>query len=78
MLDFLGYVYASGCSDSGQLGVISYNFMPKICKIPYVIMPGFLMSNPAKKIQAGDGFTLILSEQGHVYSCGKGNFGRLG
>lgn len=32
----------------------------------------------AKQVSAGDGFSLILSQDGEAYSCGKGNFGRLG
>jgi hypothetical protein len=60
MLDSSGYVYAAGCPESGQLGVIPYDFTPKICEEPFVRVPGIYA--PAKKVQAGDGFTLILSE----------------
>lgn len=38
----------------------------------------FTSHNPAVKVSAGDCFSLVLDSQGEVYSCGKGNFGRLG
>ena len=78
ILDTSGYVYSAGSPDNGQLGTIFYNFNPKTCQIPYIIMQGFTISDPAVKICASDGFSLILNRMGHVFSCGKGNFGRLG
>ena len=30
------------------------------------------------EVSAGDGYSLILTKDGQVFSCGKGNFGRLG
>ena len=36
------------------------------------------MNNQAIKVCAGDGFSVVLNQNGLVYSCGKGNFGRLG
>ena len=30
------------------------------------------------KVQAGDGFSVFLTEKGQVYTCGEGNYGRLG
>ena len=29
-------------------------------------------------MSAGDGFSVFLSEEGDVFTCGKGNYGRLG
>jgi alpha-tubulin suppressor-like RCC1 family protein len=39
-----------------------------------------VFSNEKKgvKVCAGDGFSVFLDEHGSVYTCGKGNFGRLG
>lgn len=78
MLDSDGYAYSAGCSDDGQLGVIHYQFIPKKCALPYVNVDVFSRVIPGVKILAGDGFSLFLDKDGIVYSCGKGNFGRLG
>lgn len=34
--------------------------------------------NPAIKIKAGDCFSMVVNSIGDLYTCGKGNFGRLG
>ena len=78
MLDEEGYAYSAGCPDDGQLGVIHYQFTPKICEQPYVYLSVFTRSNPGKKVCAGDSFSIFLDSNGFVYSCGKANFGRLG
>ena len=77
-LDSCGYIYAAGSSDLGQLGVIDYHFIPDKCERPYITMPGFTIADPAIKVCAGDGFSIALDSHGQVFSCGKGNFGRLG
>jgi len=41
-------------------------------------VPAFTISSPAIKVCAGDGFSVALGYDRHVYACGKGNFGRLG
>lgn len=38
----------------------------------------FTVHSPAVKVCASDGFTMVLNRCGDVFSCGKGNFGRLG
>jgi len=78
MIDSAGYVYAAGCSELGQLGMVFYNFNPQTCDVPFVIVPPFSRGCPAVKVCAGDGFSLALDYDGDVFSCGKGNFGRLG
>lgn len=78
ILDTCGYVYSAGSSENGQLGTLHYNFTPKLCDIPYVMMAEFSIKCPAVKVCAGDGFSIVLNSQGDVFSCGKGNFGRLG
>lgn len=78
VLDKNGYVYAAGNPELGQLGTIAYNFNPKNCEIPYVFVSGFTIACPAIKVCAGDGFSVILNNEGHVYTAGKANFGRLG
>ena len=77
-MDRDGYAYAGGSSENGQLGVIHYNFNPKTCEQPYVLLSVFSKLNPGAKVSAGDGFSIFLDKLGCVYSCGKGNFGRLG
>lgn len=42
-----------------------------------MIVAGFTISCPAVKVCAGDGFSVALDAYGKVYTCGKGNFGRL-
>ena len=78
VLDREGFVYAAGNSDCGQLGVIWYNFNKRSCKFPFVQMPVFSDKKRAMQVEAGDGFSVILTKDHEVYSCGKGNFGRLG
>lgn len=61
LIDICGYVYAAGSSENGQLGTLHYNFTPKICHTPYVIMAEFSMQCPAIKVCAGDGFSIVLN-----------------
>jgi alpha-tubulin suppressor-like RCC1 family protein len=58
--------------------VAHYHFCPKICDLPYVYLSVFTRDNPGIKVAAGDGFSVFLDNHGSVYTCGKGNFGRLG
>eukprot|EP00347_Sterkiella_histriomuscorum_P017345 403349742 len=78
LLDYTGYAYAGGSSDNGQLGVIHYQFAPKTCEQPYVLVSAFSAQNPGMKVSAGDGFSMFLDKEGQIFCCGKGNFGRLG
>lgn len=78
LLDSIGYVYSAGSPEYGQLGTIEHNFTPDKCSVPYVSVPGFTVQWPAVKIGAGDGFSVVLNQQGEVYSFGKGNYARLG
>jgi len=73
-----GMVFAAGSPENGQLGVLHYEFTPKKCSDPFVWIPSFTSLLRAVKVQAGDGFSVILDEHGDVYTTGKGNFGRLG
>jgi len=52
--------------------------LPDKCDLPFIIVPGFSIQFPAVKIQAGDGFSVILNSKGEVYTFGKGNWNRLG
>jgi alpha-tubulin suppressor-like RCC1 family protein len=36
------------------------------------------VGNRCVKVGAGDGFSVFLTEEGDVYTCGEGNYGRLG
>jgi len=78
LMDSIGYVYAAGNPELGQLGTIHYNFMPEKCDLPFIIVPGFTIQFPAVKVQAGDGFSVILNAKGEVFTFGKGNWNRLG
>ena len=72
-----GTVYASGNASRGQLGDNYYH--PDIYPDPYV--QHFMFSTGdtrAIKVQAGDGFSAILTSEGEVYTFGLGNYGRLG
>ena len=60
------------------MGVIHYQFTPKICDQPFVYLSVFTRSNPGRKVSAGDCFSVFLDSLGDVYTCGKANFGRLG
>ena len=72
-----GWVFASGSSDRGQLG--DPYFDSAIYPDPYVQHTIFSWkSNKCVKVGAGDGFSIILTETGGVYSFGAGNYGRLG
>lgn len=73
-------VYASGNPEYGQLGVIHYQFTPKLIQKAneaYIRVP-VPTSNPIRQICASDGFSVVLDDQGNVYTFGKGTFGRLG
>ena len=76
IIDEYGETWAAGNSEFGQLGVRFYEFISKSCKVPYVKVRG--IEGMVHKVCCGDGFSLALSKAGMVYSCGKGNLGRLG
>ncbi len=60
VLDREGYAYSAGASDHGQLGVVHYQFTPKTCEQPFVYLSVFTLSNPGRKVSAGDGFSVFL------------------
>ena len=72
-----GFVYACGNPNKGQLGDQYYH--PETSPYPY--FPHIIFSahgNKWIKVQAGDSFSVFLTEKGHVYTWGEGNYGRLG
>ena len=72
-----GKIFASGGSDRGQLGDPYYN--SNLYSDPYIVHTLFSWSsNKWIKVGAGDGFSVLLTEAGEVYSFGAGNYGRLG
>ncbi|CAI2384300.1 unnamed protein product [Moneuplotes crassus] len=75
--DDKGVVYASGDSSKGQLGDPYYH--PEKAELPY-FAHYFLANDEDRciKVKAGDGFSVFLSLNGSVYTCGQGNYGRLG
>ena len=78
VIDNDGAVYTGGSPEWGQLGVPNWRFNPDDCVRPYVEVTPFRAENPAVKVRAGDGFTVVLDLRGQVWICGKGNFGRQG
>jgi alpha-tubulin suppressor-like RCC1 family protein len=72
-----GLVFASGSSERGQLGDPYYHHQKYTD--PFVIHDTFENSyNKCVKVKAGDGFSVLLTEQGDVYTFGNANYGRLG
>lgn len=76
IIDDQGEAWAAGNSEWGQLGMPNYDFIAKTCKVPYKKVLG--LKGTVLKICCGDGFSLALTTKGKVFSCGKGNLGRLG
>jgi len=76
VIDDSGCVQAGGNPEWGQLGVAPNKF--KASELPYVCIRPFSTAQPAVKVRAGDGFSVALDLNGHVWICGKGNFGRQG
>ena len=72
-----GFVYAWGNPNKGQLGDKYYH--PEKSEYPYFPHVSFsVRGNKWIKVQAGDSFSVFLTEKGHVYTWGEGNYGRLG
>ena len=78
LLDIDGAVYSAGSPELGQLGDREYMFSPKLAKEAFIQVPGFSSVNPVVQVAAGDGFSVFLTSDGMVYTCGKGNYSRLG
>ncbi|CAG9335929.1 unnamed protein product [Blepharisma stoltei] len=69
-----GDVYTCGSTDHGQLGMgANYEVYSALFKIPLF---GYMIK--AAKIKCGDGYSAILDSQKHLYTFGKGTYGRLG
>ena len=77
-LDYNGKVYSTGSTDYGQMGVDHYNFDHRKSRLPFVELNFFGPKLKCLKLQASDGFSVFLDEYGSLFTCGKGNFGRLG
>ncbi|CAI2385454.1 unnamed protein product [Moneuplotes crassus] len=76
-LDNKGIIYASGDPSKGELGDPYYH--PDKAEQPY--FAHYFLTNENDrciKVKAGDGFSVFLSCDGSVYTCGQGNYGRLG
>ena len=72
-----GLVYACGSPQKGQIGDQFYH--PEKAEKPYVAIYLFTSrENKCVKVQAGDGFSVFLTKNGQVHTCGEGNYGRLG
>ena len=66
-----GYVFAAGSGEDGQLGS-SHR------KAQIVEVEPFSSENRAEMVSCGDCFTLVLTNEGRVWSFGKGSNGRTG
>ena len=67
-----GSVWSCGLNDAGQLGLGDTTNRNTFTKVTTNI------SNDAKQIVCGDGHTVILKNDGSVYSCGDNIYGQLG
>ncbi len=66
-----GQVYAFGDNGYGQLG-LGYDFAENTTKID------FFDDKPLKQIATGEDFSLFLTQDGQVFSCGANAYGQLG
>ena len=73
-----GEAFSAGSNEFGQLGVKPFDFVPERNKEPYIKIGLFNYKCACEQAIASDGFSIFLSTVGDVYTCGKGNFGRLG
>lgn len=67
-----GSLYGCGCTESGSIIVSASINGSRYVHTPVKIMDG------VKKISAGDSFSLILRENGELYTCGSNLDGQLG
>ena len=74
MLSDQGHVYACGDGEYGRLG--DGNAFDHSVSVP-LRMQG-LDNIRITQVSAGEFHTVMVSDQGHVYACGNGRFGRLG
>lgn len=72
-IDHISEVYVWGCGGNGKLGSLLGNGR---IESP-TLNPNFTAHNP-KLILPGSSMTAILADDGSMYSCGKGEYGRLG
>lgn len=88
-IDNLGSLFTWGAGACGQLGVEGINYFNLDIHTlpvdddgyPYQATPKYLKSLKGVKVKAGecgDVHTMVLSDQGEVYSFGGGSFGQLG
>ena len=72
VLSITGKVYAWGLNDNGQLGVGDDNERntPTVMEMPENVF--------FKQISCGYNHSLLLTTEGHIYSCGLNNCGQLG
>ena len=67
-----GTVWSAGQNDYGQLGLGDSNYRNKFTQMIYNI------NNDAKQIACGALHTVILKNDGTVWSCGRNDYGQLG
>lgn len=67
-----GNVYSCGINNYGQLGLGDYSNQttPKLITLPY--------EEKAIKINTGEDCSMILTDKGNLYSCGRSKLGQLG
>lgn len=67
-----GRLFAWGAGKEGALGLgdKTTHPLPQPVQLP--------AGEQAKQVAAGAGFSIILTQKGHIYTCGKGDYGQLG
>ena len=72
-LDLEGSVFTFGCNQFGKLGIGKDESELGCTHIPqHIDLP------PVKQVLCSHEFTLCVSEDGYLYSCGNNNYGQLG
>ena len=72
-LDDNGNVFSFGCNHFGQLGV-GYNNE----ELEYTHIPQKVNLPPCKEVSCGFSFSVFLTNDGELYSCGCNRYGQLG
>ncbi|BFZ01979.1 hypothetical protein BsWGS_05018 [Bradybaena similaris] len=73
VIDSCGYLYMFGSNKFGQLGVGDFKPRPSVCRVG-----GVLAGQRVEKLGCGDQFTVVATNENHIYSWGNGESGRLG
>ncbi|XP_013095073.2 serine/threonine-protein kinase Nek9-like isoform X2 [Biomphalaria glabrata] len=73
IVDSFGYLYMFGSNKFGQLGLGDFKPRTGVSRVG-----GVLAGQKVEQLACGDGFTVVATNENHVYSWGNGDSGRLG